>query len=55
MPAFEIIQARIQAAQSKVMAAQAAAQEQAMADFAEVAAEWAKKTSTSYSKPLKVK
>ena len=44
MPAFqEYIQARIQAAQSKVMAAQATAQEQAMADFAEVAAEWSEK------------
>ena len=44
MPAFqEYIQARIQAAQSKVMAAQAAAQEQAKADFAEVAAEWSEK------------
>ncbi len=44
MPAFqEFIQARIQAAQSKMMAAQAAAQEQAMADFAEVAAEWSEK------------
>lgn len=44
MPAFqEYIQARIQAAQSKVVAAQAAAQEQAMADFAEVAAEWSEK------------
>ena len=44
MPAFqEYIQARIQAAQSKVIAAQAAAQEQAIADFAEVAAEWSEK------------
>ena len=44
MPAFqEFIQARIQAAQSKMMAAQSAAQEQAMADFAEVAAEWSEK------------
>jgi peptidylprolyl isomerase len=48
MPAFqEFIQARVQAAQSKMMAAQAAAQaaaqEQAMADFAEVAAEWSDK------------
>ena len=44
MPAFqEFIQARIRAAQSKMMAAQAAAQEQAMADFAEVAAEWSEK------------
>jgi peptidylprolyl isomerase len=44
MPAFqEFIQARIQAAQSKMMAAQAAAQEQAMADFADVAAEWSEK------------
>ena len=44
MPAFQkFIQARIQAAQSKMMAAQAAAQEQAMADFAEVAAEWSEK------------
>jgi peptidylprolyl isomerase len=44
MPAFqEFIQARIQAAQSKMMAAQAAAQEQAIADFAEVAAEWSEK------------
>ena len=44
MPAFqEFIQARVQAAQSKMMAAQAAAQEQAMADFAEVAAEWSEK------------
>ena len=44
MPAFqEFIQARIQAAQSKMVAAQAAAQEQAMADFAEVAAEWSEK------------
>ena len=44
MPAFqEYIQARIQAAQSDMMIAQAAAQEQAMADFAEVAAEWSEK------------
>ena len=44
MPAFqEFIQARIQAAQSEMMAAQAAAQEQAMADFVEVAAEWSEK------------
>ena len=44
MPAFqEFIQARIQAAQSKMMAAQAAAQEQAIADFADVAAEWSEK------------
>ena len=48
MPAFqEFIQARVQAAQSKMLAAQAAAQaaaqEQAMADFAEVAAEWSEK------------
>ena len=44
MPAFqEFIQARIQVAQSKMMAAQAAAQEKAMADFAEVAAEWSEK------------
>ena len=44
MPAFqEFIQARIQAAQSKMMAAQAAAQEEAMADFADVAAEWSEK------------
>ena len=44
MPAFqEYIQARIQAAQSEMMNAQAAAQEQAMADFAEVAAEWSEK------------
>jgi peptidylprolyl isomerase len=44
MPAFQgFIQARVQAAQSKMMAAQAAAQEEAMADFAEVAAEWSEK------------
>jgi peptidylprolyl isomerase len=44
MPAFqEFIQARIQAAQSEMMVAQAAAQEEAMADFAEVAAEWSEK------------
>lgn len=51
MPAFqEYIQTRVQAAQAKVqaqqsemMAAQAAAQEAAMAEFAEVAAEWSEK------------
>lgn len=44
MPAFqEFIQARVQAAQSDMMAAQAAAQEEALADFAEVAAEWSEK------------
>ena len=44
MPAFqEFIQARIQAAQSEMMAAQAAALEEAMADFAEVTAEWSEK------------
>ena len=44
MPAFqEFIQARIQAAQSEMMAVQAAAREEAMADFAQVAAEWSKK------------
>ena len=44
MPAFqEFIQARVQAAKSEMMAAQAAAQEEAMADFAEVAAEWSEK------------
>jgi peptidylprolyl isomerase len=44
MPAFqEFIQARVQAAQSEMMTAQAAAQEEAMADFAEVAAEWSEK------------
>ena len=44
MPAFqEFIQARVQAAQSEMMAAQTAAQEEALADFAEVAAEWSEK------------
>jgi peptidylprolyl isomerase len=44
MPAFqEFIQARVQAAQSEMMTAQAAAQEEALADFAEVAAEWSEK------------
>jgi peptidylprolyl isomerase len=44
MPAFqEFIQARVQAAQSDMMAAQAAAQEEAMGDFAEIAAEWSEK------------
>ena len=44
MPAFqEFIQARIQVAQSEMMAAQAAAQEEALADFAQVAAEWSGK------------
>ena len=44
MPAFqEFIQARVQAAQSDMMAAQAAVQEEALADFAEVAAEWSEK------------
>ncbi len=44
MPAFqEFIQARVQAAQSEMMAAQTAAQEEALADFAEVAAEWGEK------------
>ena len=44
MPAFqEFIQARVQAAQSDMMAAQAAAQEEAMTDFSEVAAEWSEK------------
>ncbi|MCH2073242.1 MAG: peptidylprolyl isomerase [Puniceicoccaceae bacterium] len=48
MPAFqEFIQARIQTAQSEMMAAQTAAQEQAMADFAEVAAEWSEKENFS--------
>jgi peptidylprolyl isomerase len=39
----EFIQARVQAAQSEMMAAQAAAQEEAMGDFAEIAAEWSEK------------
>lgn len=44
MPAFqEFIQARVQAAQSEMMTAQAAAQEEAMADFDEVVAEWSEK------------
>jgi peptidylprolyl isomerase len=51
MPAFqEYIQARVQAAQvqmqaqqAEMMAAQAAAQQEAMSDFAEVAAEWSEK------------
>ena len=44
MPAFqEFIQARVQAAQSEMMAAQTAAQEEALADFAEVVAEWSEK------------
>ena len=44
MPAFqEFIQARVQAAQSDMIAAQAAAQEEAMGDFAEIAAEWSEK------------
>ena len=44
MPAFqEFIQARVQAAQSEMMTAQAAAQEEAMADFSELAAEWSEK------------
>ena len=44
MPAFqEFIQARIQVAQSEMMAAQAAAQEEALADFTQVAAEWSGK------------
>lgn len=44
MPAFqEFIQVRVQAAQSKMMTAQAAAQEEAMADFDEVVAEWSEK------------
>ena len=44
MPAFqEFIQARIQVAQSEMMAAQAAAQKEALADFAQVAAEWSGK------------
>ena len=44
MPAFQdFIQARIQAVQSEIMAAQTAAQEQARVDFLEVAAEWSEK------------
>jgi peptidylprolyl isomerase len=44
MPAFqEFIQARVQAAQVEMMAAQAAAQQAAMAEFEPIAAEWREK------------